>query len=223
MFGRVYVADERDRFYSGDLVHKPTYVRSKYWPAPLYESVQDRYSVGVAWYHWWLSNRSKIRPTQHPITPYDFYKAGVVGEEGSSIRGGANLLLKQKLIKGYYWANTTDELANYVINFGPSVVGISWYRGMMQPSRETGIISPTGDYVGEHAVLVDGINLKSGVVRVKNSWGKDWGLEGYGYLDLGEFDSLFTEDTAEGCLVFGYGNRWAVYNKNKRKRRKTKK
>lgn len=220
MFGRTYVPDERDRFYAGSMVHKATYERSKYWPAPFFEGGQDKFSVGVAWYHWWLSNRNKIRPLEQPLTPYDFYRAGTSTEyEGSTIRGGARLLREGKHIQGYYWANETAELANYLLNFGPVVVGSSWYEGMMVPDRETGIITKSGEYQGEHAYVVDGINLRTGIVRIKNAWGKGWGLEGHGYIDLDEFDELFSSPTAEGCLVLGFGKRWEVFSTRKRRRR----
>ena len=49
--------------------------------------------------------------------------------------------------------------------------------------------------LGGHAVMAVGYEKSSKMMLVRNSWGKDWGLEGYFWLPFGYFtDSNLSDD-----------------------------
>ena len=54
----------------------------------------------------------------------------------------------------------------------------------------------SGGLIGYHAVAAVGYDEDSHRILIRNSWGKDWGLAGYGFLPYEEFDtrvvSVFT-------------------------------
>lgn len=210
MFGRVYVADERDLLYDAKVLVRKTYKMRQYW---LYAYPEERfyglpYSPGITWYQWALSSRSRFNaPFPTPLSPYDFHKAGQVKGGAASIRGGAKLLREIKVIRSYYWTTDVDVIANYLLNYGSVVVGSSWREGMMLPSPEVGMITPTGSIVGQHAYLVDGVNLRRQIIRLRNTWGNEWGRKGYAYMTLDDFSSLLDDD-GEVCLPVGFGKKW---------------
>ena len=74
-----------------------------------------------------------------------------------------------------------DKLAHNIVQYGPIPVGIdstSWHLEMYHG----GVLeeSQCGKDV-DHAVLVVGFTPKYWII--KNSWGKNWGLDGYFYLE----------------------------------------
>jgi len=88
------------------------------------------------------------------------------------------------------WAYVTEDedetqMQNFLVQNGPLSVCVdaeSWqyYTG--------GVITPDqcGDSV-DHCVVVTGYSPQTGVTawNVRNSWGTDWGMEGYLYVQLG--------------------------------------
>lgn len=207
MFGRVHVPDVRDSFYDGRVLYKKNSPKkSSHRPAELYEGEDLPYSPGVAWWHWLVSQRSTKKPLPFHISPYDLYKAGEV-EGGATIRGGAKFLKEIKLIRSYYWTRDAEVLANFILHYGTAVVGSDWYEGMMTPAYETGRIYATGEKVGEHAYAISGVNTRSGWIRIKNSLGKKWGRDGYGYLPLKDMQKLL-DDNGEACLPVDFRKRF---------------
>lgn len=109
--------------------------------------------------------------------------------DGTSIRGGAKAMVDLGLIKEYRWANSIETIIRTLLVEGPIVFGSYWYRDMFYPDQD-GIISVSGDIVGGHAYLLNGVNTKTGIVRFKNSWGRGWGKKGFGYLYVNDLVKL---------------------------------
>lgn len=204
---RRYEPDERDAFYNGETLIKKTHIRSKYWPSPAYTNPTNKYSVGVAWYNWYQGQKNKLPEQKFFISPLDFlYKEGDL--DNGTIRGGAKFLHKNKLIRAYYWTQDVDVLANYILNYGPAVVGTEWTLGMANPERETGYIQDSGYVVNSYAYVVDGVNLSRNMFRLKPHAGSSWGRDGRAYLPYEDLRRLLTRDSGEACLPVGFGKKW---------------
>ena len=70
---------------------------------------------------------------------------------------------------------------------------------MFFPNKK-GKITATGSDMGGHAYLLDGVNTKTGLLRIKNSWGRDWGKKGFAYISIDDMDMLL-QDYGEACLA----------------------
>jgi hypothetical protein len=104
--------------------------------------------------------------------------------------------------KGWYteyrWAFGELDLALAVGYYGPACLGINWYEGMCEPDSK-GIIKPTGECVGGHAILCNGYNVKSGLYRLHNSWGPNWGISGDCFISAGHMAYLLSSQ-GEACI-----------------------
>lgn len=113
--------------------------------------------------------------------------------EGSSVLGAQKAAQKDGLILGYSWAKTLDEILHGVGYVAPMEAGINWYAGMDHPSAE-GIIRVTGSLRGGHALQIGATDIKRGLARLDNSWGKDWAQNGSVWLPFEDLGRLLSED-----------------------------
>jgi len=114
--------------------------------------------------------------------PYTSYN-GVTG----TCQKPSNVAVK---ITGYSCVDGEDQMASYVQSTGPLSVCMdadSWqtYTG--------GVMSVCGQSV-DHCVQVVGIDTVAGYWKVRNSWGADWGEEGYIRLAYGANTCAITND-----------------------------
>ncbi|MDP6798079.1 MAG: C1 family peptidase, partial [Candidatus Krumholzibacteria bacterium] len=64
-----------------------------------------------------------------------------------------------------------------LLNYGPLYTTMDIYENFN--SYLSGIYVASGEYEGGHAVCIVGYNDNGGYFIVKNSWGEDWGMDGY--------------------------------------------
>lgn len=119
--------------------------------------------------------------------------------DGTSVRAGAKALQRRGWIGEYRWAKTWADIEYALLNRGPLVVGTLWTLGMCEPDGN-GRIRVDGPEVGGHAYVLNGINLKSGLLRIKNSWGPEFGRGGHAYVGITEWRDLWS-DGGEACLA----------------------
>lgn len=112
--------------------------------------------------------------------------------EGTSVLAGAKVVQSQGYYTGYYWAFDEHDVAITVSNYGPVVIGVNWYSGMMDPDSN-GYLHPTGSVVGGHCVVVIGINVEKGYYVIRNSWGSSWGDNGEAKLIRSDMARLMSE------------------------------
>jgi hypothetical protein len=118
--------------------------------------------------------------------------------DGTSVLAGMKAAMEKKWYSEYRWAFGEPDLLLSVGYKGPAVLGINWYSGMMDPDSK-GIIRPTGQVEGGHAILCNGISVRSGLYRLHNSWGTGWGLGGDCFISRDDMSRLLSEE-GECCI-----------------------
>lgn len=91
---------------------------------------------------------------------------------------------------------TLAETLNSLDAGRPVVFGFTCYSSMFSPHvARTGVIPlPSGSVEGGHAVLAVGYDRARKLIEFKNSWGADWGDDGYGWLPFAYFDNRNLSD-----------------------------
>lgn len=121
--------------------------------------------------------------------------------DGTSVRAGAKVLQRRGQIGTYRWGRDVETVTRGLLVVGPVVVGTLWTSGMFAPDSQ-GFLKPTGDAAGGHAYLLNGVNVKEEKVRIKNSWGRAWGDNGYAWLRFEDLATLLAQD-GEACIAEG--------------------
>jgi hypothetical protein len=125
--------------------------------------------------------------------------------DGTSVRGGAKALDSEHLgfITEYRWAFTIDDITDALLTLGPIVFGSWWLEGMdlgNDLSARSALMIDHGRILGGHAYLLTGVNLKTGLIRVKNSWGKRWANGGNAVVSIESVERLLRME-GEACIA----------------------
>lgn len=116
-------------------------------------------------------------------------------EDGTNLRSGAKAFKQTGRIDAYAFAHTVDEIAAWLLNRGPVVMGTNWYEGMSQPDAN-GFVKPSGTCVGGHAWLLIGVDWRNPLNRYfvgLNSWSARWGVNGMFNLRASNLARLMRE------------------------------
>lgn len=215
--GRIYIEDERDNDYPfSEVISQHPYSTStkKFWWSNGWWGNQgdSPHCVAFSLTHW-LSDGpllNSVIATKNPAvnTNLLYCEAQKVDPwpgdcnnklyDGTTVRAGAQVLKNWGHIEEYRWARTIDEVVSAVLIQGPVVVGTLWTTDMFSPNHE-GIIKPGGRSAGGHAYLINGVNTQTGLFRIKNSWGKYWGVGGHAYVSIEDMSGLIS-NYGEACV-----------------------
>lgn len=119
--------------------------------------------------------------------------------EGSSVLGSAKGLLKSRLVRSYYWAKTVDEVCTAIALHAAVNFGIDWYQGMFDPDSN-GLIAVSGSKAGGHAIASGAYKGRGELVRLDNTWGRSWGVDGSAWIKGEDLQTLL--DNQGECAVF---------------------
>ena len=110
-------------------------------------------------------------------------------EEGSTVRTGAKVLVKEGRIKKYAFANSVDEITYWLLHNGPVIAGASWTMDMFRPDSNN-VIHPTGEVAGGHCFVLNA-KYKTDMFRLRCAWGDGWGVNGEVLISIADFAKLF--------------------------------
>jgi len=142
-----------------------------------------------------------VMPTFSDYTNEDghaFYKLcelydGTTGMDmGTSIRTIANVGRNIRMWANYAFATDTETIYDWVLNFGPLIMGTEWYNDMFLPD-ENHVIHCTGAVAGGHAWVLIGANRNTGFIDGLTSWGPTFGDNGRFKISMTEFNYLFAQ------------------------------
>jgi hypothetical protein len=174
----------------------------RYWNADGWwgDQKQTPQCVAYAWVHWLEDGPVGQRGTAPVVATATLYAEAQAADEfpgtnydGTSVRGGAKAVQARGFISSYHWASTLAEIVAALLDVGPVVVGVNWYEDMFTPD-EAGLIHIGGALAGGHAFVLDGISVPHKLIRMKNSWGRNWGKNGFAYLAFEDVDHLLHEE-----------------------------
>lgn len=118
--------------------------------------------------------------------------------EGSSVRGGMKYLSDVGHICSYVWGQTLEEAIAWMNGgFGTVVVGTNWYAEMSSVDAQGFMREPASSLVtpiGGHAWRWIWYDSKKNAILLRNSWGPQYGTQGYAYLRLPLAQRLLAED-----------------------------
>lgn len=205
--GRLYRPDARDALYPMRALLTGTSPRTfRHWWAQGWWGDQGEtpQCVAYAWTHWLVDG--PVTTANPLLTPAALYRQAQQEDEwpgdsydGTSVRAGAKVLQDLGVIREYRWAATAADVVDTLLERGPVVFGSDWYDGMFTPDSK-GFIWMTGRVRGGHAYVLDGVNVKTGVVTIKNSWGRSWGQRGFARMTIDTMAYLLERD-GEACIA----------------------
>lgn len=85
---------------------------------------------------------------------------------------------------GDYWRVDYNELPEVLLNHGPLVIGIVCFREIFNVDNSGFVPYPKNskEHFGGHAVCLISYHKNKKMFGFKNSWGRRWGDNGFGYL-----------------------------------------
>lgn len=210
--GRIPVLDARSRLFSvSQFFPIGTPPVSKEWDCQLWlDQGQVSACVGYSWCHYLASEPDPISGVTPNLALKVYRMAQLLDDlpgeayEGTSILAGIKAIkaISPDAIESYHWAFGIDELILTLGYLGPVVLGINWYSSMFAPERDTGIINVSGANVGGHAILAVGVDVFTRLVRLHNSWGHGYGINGDCYISFENLARLLAEQ-GECCVPTG--------------------
>lgn len=90
---------------------------------------------------------------------------------------------KKFQIKTYARILNLSELRLNLVTFGPCIIGVEVFEGMM--TTKTGIVpmpKKNERVLGGHAICPVGYDDVKKLIKFKNSWSDKWGKKGFGFL-----------------------------------------
>lgn len=165
-----------------------------------------------------IENSPRTHPTPGPVAdPRTFYsRAQQIDEwpgeayDGTSVRAGAKVARELGFISEFRRIATMDELKAAIALEGPVILGTYWYYSMFNPRylksadgkyRWTVVVDAAeGGIAGGHAYLANGINFEAQTIRILNSWGPTWGVEGRATLTFATAERLVFAEEGEAFV-----------------------
>ena len=124
-----------------------------------------------------------------PLMPYDendFKRSP--SSEAKEVAAGFKIL-------GYRRVNeqSVDQMRSYLASGEPVAIIMEVYSNFLKSgmAKTGGVYTATsGKFLGYHAITVVGYDDTKKAIKVMNSWGKEWGERGYGWISYDLFPTI---------------------------------
>lgn len=90
--------------------------------------------------------------------------------DGTSSDAPLKLFRAKGWIAEWRWCFGVDDVLRTVSNVSPVTIGVNWLAGM-EKLDEHGFVHATGEVVGGHEIVVEGLNATHEYVTLVQSWG----------------------------------------------------
>lgn len=114
-------------------------------------------------------------------------------DTGSTGLAACKAAVRAGLLSGYAHAFSLGGMLS-ALQSGPVVIGIQWYEAFDTPVGLDARLVIGGDARGGHEVEINEIDVERRLVRGPNSWGVDWGDQGYFTIGWNDLERLLDED-----------------------------
>lgn len=166
--------------------------------------------VGNAWSHYLATLPNEVTGITEDFANKIYRMARVLDDipgenyEGTSVLAGVKAVkaLYPKMIDAYHWCFGIQDVVMTLGYVGPVVLGIDWFSSMFTPDVTTAIVHPRGAAVGGHAIAAIGVDVFTRMVKLRNSWGKDYGSQGDCYISFDDLAFLLSRN-GEACVPTG--------------------
>lgn len=121
-------------------------------------------------------------------------------DTGSTGLWSMKVLKQQGIASGYRHIFGWDTLL-HVLTDHPVSMGIAWYGSMFYPD-ERGVVdfdSAIDEPIGGHQICVVGYDLDRKELIFRNSWGPNWGCDGYGRITFDRARELLYKLQGDVC------------------------
>lgn len=207
--GRLQEFDDLSRnFPIRAVIRERAPLRSYTWSCQNYlDQGREGACVGFAFSHEASARPVKVQNVTDAMAVEIYKRAkqldGYLGEnyEGTSVIAGAKACVERGWYREYRWGFGLEDVLLALGYKGPVVLGLNWYEGMFSPDSN-GFIHAKGDLMGGHAILANGVSLKNKTVRLHNSWGRGFGMNGECFISFDDLDRLLHEQ-GEACIPLG--------------------
>jgi C1A family cysteine protease len=140
---------------------------------------------------------TKYGSCKEEFFPYDISKFKDKPSDAAYADGQSRVVNKFSNVEISEEAFLTVLAGGYPIPFGISIYD-SFESDIVAANGLVPMPQPHEKCIGGHAVLISGYDRNTRLLKVRNSWGEDWGDKGYFYLP---FDYVFATDYASDAWV----------------------
>lgn len=204
--GRRVSFDERSRnFPIRAIMPTGARPRSYTWACPVWlDQGQEGACVGFAVSHEAAARPVSVKGITNDTAKALYDRARQLDEwpgesySGTSVLGGVKAGQEKGWYAEYRWSFSLEDLILAIGYKGPAVLGVNWYDSMFDTDKN-GLVKVTGSIAGGHAILARGVNIRQKLVCLRNSWGRDWGLDGDCFISFDDLKKLLYED-GEACV-----------------------
>lgn len=135
------------------------------------------------------------------VTNSDPYPGAYPGQDtGTDADSLAKVYRSQGRITEWRNARSLDQIIGELQAGNNVLFGIDWRSSMFDPDPD-GTVHLSGSAVGGHEVLIRGDNPRTRKFRVRNSWGRGWGLYGEFLLAYEDAEELLNANGDAIVLV----------------------
>lgn len=115
-------------------------------------------------------------------------------DTGSTGPWSMQALMQEGKINDYIHT-TSLHMALRMLNQGPISIGVTWFESMFTPDTDDFFITvdPDSAVAGGHQICIVGNDIDDQKVRVRNSWGPEWGDNGHAWLPWESLDYLLDQ------------------------------